>query len=916
MSESSPRRVDVERILKESGRAMHPRELLSRLSVSGDEYDYLLDLLEDMAAERVITMLPGGRVRYRGDGPPALGVKRLGAQGSAPQKKGPDETWIGALAVHPKGFGFVNAAGHEDVFIPPDSIFEALHGDTVAVRVVGRSARGTEGRIESIVKRRPARVTGILRKRGKSTWLDPDDSRLRGPIVITAASEGKDGDAAVADIVRFPDFASEAPEATLVEVLGRPGDPETEVRKILLRESVSEEHRPETVENARQVAAELAVPRLDGRRDLRHVPLPTIDPEDARDHDDAIWVERNGRGYRVTVAIADVSEFVREGSPLDEEARERGCTIYLPDRAIPMLPRVLAGDLCSLLPDVDRYCMAVIAELDASGAVEKYELVEGVMRSAAKLTYGGVARALGFDPESPQQPAAEAMKTELAVLAELAEKLRKGRMQKGALDLDLPEARVVVDDATHTPIEVKKRATRPGIKRAYSLVEEMMLLANELVARWMVEREVPAIYRVHGTPDPEKLERLGRVAQELGVSVRVDELERPGGPGKFLRQVAEHPRRAILEMLMLRSMKQATYEAKNSGHFGLASEAYLHFTSPIRRYPDLRVHRQLKRLLRGGKIDRSASAQEDLGLAATESSKKERSAMEVEREVLDLYRALYMMRHLGDTFEATVTGLAGAGLYAAIDEPFCDVFVPYEALGLGPTSLDDDEIAVIGERSKQRILLGDRITVTVVDVALLRRQVQAKRTSEGDEENDDEGPGSGALVFDDQRGWVVERRPRRTLPTGPGIPKRRGKDGARGKDATRGKAGDERGGALGGRGAASPARPGSTSRSASARRGAASSSRSRPGASRAAPPARADEHQRGGDERSGRGGGGTPSKAAAKKSAKSSNEGRITEHMKPSRTSGKGGAPSSRKSAKKHGASQHATKTAKKRGKR
>jgi len=698
---------------------MHPREMAAKLGLRKTEFSDLTAAIDDLVERGRVTLLPGGRV--------ALKAEKPAPRSQRPSRAKPTEL-VGTLTMHPRGFGFVSGGKDGDVFVPPDAVYEALHGDTVKVEIVGQSPKGAEGRIAGVVQRRNPRVAGILRRKGKSAWVEPDDSRLRGPLVIQKdGSAARDGDSVIAQIVRFPDFSGELPEAEIAELLGPPGELGTEVRKILLMADVREEHAAETLQNAEAMAQKLRQVSLGGRRDLRQVPLPTIDPEDARDHDDAIWVERSKGGYRVHVAIADVSEYVRAGSPLDAEAHERGCTIYLPDRAIPMLPRVLAADLCSLLPEVERYCLCVIADLDRSGSVKDFEIVEGVMRSSARLTYGGVARTLGLDPESPHSPAAEALKSDLEVLRELAEKLRRARMKRGALDLDLPEARVVVDPSSGQPIEVHKRATRAGIKQAYSMVEEMMLLANELVARFLTERDVPGIYRVHGTPDPEKLEKLALVARELDLEVDPSALTEPLGAADFLERAQKHPRRRVLEMMLLRSLKQAVYDTGNVGHFGLASEAYVHFTSPIRRYPDLRIHRQIKHLLRGGQVQRTDAALEDLQAAALDSSKKERAAMEVERQVLDLYRAVYMQRHIGDTLDGTITGLSGTGLFVAIDEPFCDVLVPYEALGTDQYELGDDEISVRARRSGEMIMLGDAMRVEVMDVALGRRQVLGRR---------------------------------------------------------------------------------------------------------------------------------------------------------------------------------------------
>lgn len=707
----------IEEMLSSFGRALHPRELASRLAVHPDDYEELLGRLSQLEEAGAIKVLPGGRVRI------VSGGQRPSRN---PIQK--EETWEGEISMHPKGFGFVSAPGHDDVFIPPDAVYEAFHKDRVKVRVTGRSRKGYEGVIVEVVKRQTTRVAGVISKKQKSAWLEPDDTRIRGPILLPKhLKEGRDGDAAVVDIVRYPQFSDELAEGEIVEILGPQGDPQTEVKKILVRENISEVHSEEALKNAEQMAQRLKATRLGKRRDLRHVPLPTIDPEDARDHDDALWVERSKTGYRAYIAIADVSEYVRAESPLDEEARGRGCTIYLPDRAIPMLPRALAGDLCSLLPEQDRFCMCVIVDLDKRGQTTSFEIVEGLMRSCAKLTYAGVARALGFDDESPQSAQAEAMKDDLFVLQELTEKLRKNRMSRGALDLDLPEARVVLDDETGAPVEVKRRATRPGLKRAYSLVEEMMLLANELVARWLDEKGAPAIYRVHGKPDEEKLERLALVIKDLNLKISTEELTEPRGASKFLHRIQNHERKPVLEMLLLRSLQQAVYDTNNVGHFGLASERYLHFTSPIRRYPDLRVHRQIKHILRGGKIDKSDEAKEDMQAAAHESSRKERAAMEVEREVMNLYRAVYMKSHIGDELEGRISGISGAGVYVSIDDPCVDVMIPFDELGPDEYELDELEIGVVGRRSGERIMMGDKLTVIVTDAAVLRRTVYAKR---------------------------------------------------------------------------------------------------------------------------------------------------------------------------------------------
>jgi ribonuclease R len=713
MPRSLPAPDEVVACLVEAGRPLHAGELAKLCEVRPGAYDRLLALLDRMAESGTLKRLAG---------------HRFAAQPKQEKKK--VEGWEGVLSVNPRGFGFVASVGHDDVYVPAEAIGAAMHGDKVRVVVVSRSGRGAEGRIESIVSRRSARVAGVLRRKGRSAWLEPDDSRIRGPIVLSGvAKEAADGSAAVVTITRFPEFPDENPEGELSALLGDPGDPNVEVQKILVREQVDEQHPEGAMREAEALAAKLERLTRDGRRDLRDIPLPTIDPEDARDHDDAVWVERHasGSGYRAYIAIADVSEYVRPGTELDAEARARGCTIYLPDRAIPMLPAALAADLCSLLPEQERLTLCVIAELDEEADLKSFEIVEGIMRSQAMLTYGGVARTLGFTENGAESPQAEVFKKGLRAIDELSRKLRKKRMNRGALDLDLPEARVVLDTKTGAPKDVVRRAQDPGVKRAYSMIEELMLLANELVARFLQEKKSPGIYRVHGKPDPVKLARLANVAEKLGVEFDLESMEDPRNVGRFLSRIQKNPRRSVLEMLLLRSLKQAAYDITNIGHFGLASEAYVHFTSPIRRYPDLEVHRTVKALLRGKKPDVSAAAVDSLADSATRSSLRERAAMEIEREVVDLHRALLMRDRIGDMLEGTVTGLTGTGAYVSLDAPFVDVLVRFEGMGPDRYEVGDDEITLVGQRSGDTISLGDRMMVCIEDVAILRRTVYARR---------------------------------------------------------------------------------------------------------------------------------------------------------------------------------------------
>ncbi len=710
-----PRRTEVVDLLASFGRALHASEISSRLGVEPRHAGALSRVLDDLVADGTVSALAGHRFR--------LAKKE--------RDRARDQTQEGYLTVHARGFGFVAPLGGEpDLFIPAESMAGAMHGDRVRVRVVAQTSRGVEGAVAEVVERRAPKVSGILRRRGKSAWLEPDDTRIRGPIVLGRLDEGREGQLAVVLIERFPESPDENPEGKVLEVLGEPGDPEVEVRKILLVHGVEEEHTPEAVREAETYGAAVAPDALSGREDLTHLPLPTIDPADARDHDDAVWAERlDEGGYRVWVAIADVSHYVRPGTALDTSARERGCSVYLPDRAIPMLPRALSAHLCSLVPDEVRLCLCAEIELDATGATTGSRVFEGFMRSRAKLTYEGVARALGLTTHGPRQDAAEEMVDDLRLLREISSLLRAARARRGALDLEVPEARVAVDPETRAPVAIERRARDPGVAKSYQIVEELMLLANETVAALLVGRKVPAVFRNHAAPDPEKIARFAALCEKLGVPFDAEDATDPKKLSVFTKKLRDHAQRAILDTLLVRSLKQAVYDVTNVGHFGLASKAYVHFTSPIRRYPDLLIHRAVRALSRREHIGRDDADIEALRTAAVVASERERRAMKVEREVVDLYRALFMRESIGDLYAGTVMAIVSSGVFVAIDDPFVEVLVRAEGLGDDAWEADDDGLALVATRSGERISLGDSMMVVIEDCSIPKRTVTARRVS-------------------------------------------------------------------------------------------------------------------------------------------------------------------------------------------
>lgn len=647
-------------------------------------------------------------------------------------------TYRGRLVAHPRGFGFVAVPELEsDVFIPPELRLGAMHGDLVEV-TAARSKKGYDGEVIHVLDRDLKRLTGKVMVRGNQTLLEPDDLRLRGPIPIEdvprdfTRNPKKRADHVLAEVLTFPKYSGEVPTARFIKSLGPAGIATVEVEKIKIRDGIVEEF-PEAVKaEAETVPTRLPKREVDRREDLRDLPLCTIDPEDARDHDDALWAERTRDGYRVVVAIADVAHYVRPGTAMDGEAQSRGCSVYLPDRAIPMLPPELSSHMASLVAGKDRFTMAVEIHLGPGGAVRKHRFIEGVMRCRAALYYDGVARALGLTHNAESQPEAKDHLDTLQVLLDISERLHKRRIKRGSLEFDVPEARVRLHPDTQAPIHVYRSRVDPGVRKAYNIVEEFMLLANEVVAQELDRLGVPTIFRVHGKPDEKKVEQFVTLAQALGFDMDAERAVEPRYLSGFIRSMRDTPNTEPLSYLLLRAMQQAVYQTTNIGHFGLAAKKYLHFTSPIRRYPDITVHRTVKRLLSGDDEQDDTSVLERLGELkerSVESSRLERRAMTAERDVVDLYRALLMRDRVGQVFQGQVSGVAGHGFYVSLDDPFVEVLCPIEALP-GPLHLDDLGIRLVNPVTGQAWAMGMRLAVEVTEVSLEKRNVMGKPMDE------------------------------------------------------------------------------------------------------------------------------------------------------------------------------------------
>ena len=652
--------------------------------------------------------------------------------GAAPQAQAEDNRIKGRITVHPAGYGFVQTDDSETVFVPAKYRGTSLDGDRVAVDT-WPGVRGTEGRVTEVIARGRARLTGILRRVGRAVYLEPDDPRIAadyGRVGIDDAQQGKDGDAVVIEITRYPDAARRELAGKLLKVLGDPEDPRTEIEKILACAIIPIEFPQEAIAQAVATSQQLTERDFGDRIDLRDRRFCTIDPETARDFDDALCIEYGPHGGpRVWVAVADVSHYVRWSDALDKEATLRGVSVYLPDRVIPMLPQQLSAGICSLNPLVDRCAMVVRLDYTDDGELEDVGYAAAVIKSKARLDYPGVAAALNGDFRGRREEYRGWLQ-ELTQLDELAQKLRAKRRARGALDLEIPEPKVVLDaDDPRLVRDVVKAKGDPAVKQAYQLVEEFMIAANEAVGSFFRKRGAPTVWRVHAPPKEDRVTLLAELLGAYGIKVDISQALTPTGMKEVLDQIADKPGAQALSFLVLRTLTQAVWDTVPIGHFGLASGDYLHFTSPIRRYPDLLVHRLLKYQLHrdgqpsGGGYAKPPPPTETLAQLARDSSTHERRAMEAEREAVAMYRAYLMRDQVGARFEGVVSAVTSFGAFVEIEEPFVEGLIKLEALGDEPFAFDEIHMRLSGKKTGKTIELGDHVEVEINNVSVVRRRI-------------------------------------------------------------------------------------------------------------------------------------------------------------------------------------------------
>ncbi len=661
-------------------------ELVTVLSVPDDKVNELGDILEELMREGLVIKTK---------------KKRFGAAIKLGYVKG---RFLGTE----RGFGFVERAGEEDLFIPPDSTKGAMHGDLVLAKITSQAteSKRQEGLVEVVLERAKTVLVGTFEKHKASGFVVLDDKRIGVDLFIPENETlgAKNGDKVVAEIVRIG--TGRNPEGKITEVLGNRLDVGVDVLAIIRQHGICENFPKKVLKEAKEVSSVSILNDAEKRADFKDHLIFTIDGEDAKDLDDAVEIEKLSNGnYRLGVHIADVGHYVPRGSLLDKEAFNRGTSVYLVDRVIPMLPVELSNGICSLSEGKERLALSVIMEIDPSGKVISHEILKSVICSKARMTYSGVTAILNGDKELSEKYSF--LTESIFLMRELKDILRKKRMARGSIDFDFPEAKIKLDE-NGKPIAIEKYEH----SESNHIIEEFMLVCNETVAEEMFFREMPFVYRVHEVPTEEKIKDFAEFAAAFGYSVkRTQGKIHPKEFQKLLGEIKGTREERIISTVMLRSLMKAQYSAENMGHFGLAAKYYCHFTSPIRRYPDLVIHRIIADVISAKEVD-SEELMRFVTSAAAQSSERELCAMEAERDTDDLKKAEYMSERLGEVFDGVISSVTSFGMFVELDNTI-------EGL-VRMTDLDDDyyifdekKRILIGEHTHRIYQIGDLVSVQV-----------------------------------------------------------------------------------------------------------------------------------------------------------------------------------------------------------
>ena len=683
---------------------MKEKELAILLQVEPEDREELITILQELIKEQKIQMSKRGKYLLF-DGEPKLVSDLI----------------TGTFISHQKGFGFVEVEGREDdLFIPESKVNGAFHLDTVQVKLLPPSSgKRQEAEIINILERGTTQIVGTYQKNKSFGFVIPDNHKLSSDIFISnERSKGAvDGHKVVVELTDYGK-AGKNPEGKVVEILGHINDPGVDIMSIVKGFGIPMEFPEKVMNQAEKTKDIIHKDDCEGREDFRDVLMVTIDGEDAKDLDDAVSLTMDGENYCLGVHIADVSNYVQENSALDREARLRGTSVYLVDRVIPMLPHKLSNGICSLNQGEDRLALSCIMKINPEGKTIDYRIVETVICVNRRMTYTSVNKIIE-EKDADERKQYEEFVPMFEQMAGLASILRKNRKTRGSIDFDFPETKIILDSEGH-PIQIKPYERNTATK----LIEEFMLIANETVAQHFYWLEIPFVYRTHDTPDPEKIMKLATFIYNFGYTIKMNKEEiHPKEIQKLLGKIAGTNEEDLISRLALRSMKQAKYTIDCTGHFGLACQYYCHFTSPIRRYPDLQIHRIIKDYLRGRmKKDKKEHYDKILSEVAMQSSRMERRADEAERETEKLKKAEFMEGHIGEIFDGIISGITEWGMYVELPDTV-EGMIHVSKIPGDFFVYNEHNYEMIGTKTGQKFELGQSVRICVDGVDRQQRSI-------------------------------------------------------------------------------------------------------------------------------------------------------------------------------------------------
>lgn len=629
---------------------------------------------------------------------------------------------VGKLEGNEKGFGFLvpEDKKREDIFIPAEEINGGLHGDKVVVKIISKGImdKKDEGEVIRILERANNTIVGTYESSKNFGFVIPDDSRIAYDVFIPKdhAKGAKTNQKVLVEITRWPEKRRN-PEGKVIDILGYVGEKGVDILSIMKQYKLPEEFPEKVQQQARSIEQRVSEEEIKNRRDLRDLNTFTIDGADAKDLDDAVSIEKIGDNYLLGVHIADVSHYINERSPLDKEAYKRGNSVYLVDRVIPMLPKELSNGICSLNPNIDRLTLSVFMDIDKSGNVINHEIVEGVIKSKARLVYDDVSDLLENENYEAFEKLDKVAK-DLKLMEELCHILYEKRQRRGSIDFDFPEARIILDE-NGIPVDIVKEDRRI----ANRMIEEFMLVCNETVAEYIFWAEIPFLYRIHEEPDMEKINNFNKFVHNFGYMIKGTQEVHPKELQRLTKEVKGKKEETLINTLLLRSLKKARYSCEPDVHFGLATKYYSHYTAPIRRYPDLQIHRILKSFYKG-KLNPKEQAKLDgiLPKVAEHTSITERTAEEAERAVDDLKVAEYMSKRIGNIYEGMISSLTHFGMYVQLENTV-EGLVHFSNMIDDYYEFDEDNYYIVGEFTNKKYKLGDMVKIKVIKADLVKRTV-------------------------------------------------------------------------------------------------------------------------------------------------------------------------------------------------